>query len=105
MVLNWNVANDWEARANVKKTEKEPRWAWDCNFKLDYDGGLVSVESRFYPPHYQSLGDFWDGSVRIKVLEECVLERKFKCDTLEQLQSEVEDFMNHYKQVVKAKFK
>jgi len=103
MELNWDNAKEWQEKANSKKEDNEPKWNWDCNFKLDFDGGLVSIESRFYPPHYQSNGDFWDGKMRVNVLGNCILEKEFKCDTLEQLQKEVESFTKHYKGVIKSR--
>lgn len=30
------------------------KWSWDCGLKLDYDGPILRVSSRFYPPHKQS---------------------------------------------------
>ena len=104
MELNWDNAEIWQEKANIKKIDKEPKWNWDCNFKLDFDGDLVSIESRFYPPHYQSDGDFWDGIMQVKVLGECVLKKDFKCESLEQLQKEVEEFTEHYKNIIKSKF-
>lgn len=104
-IKNWDEAKIWEESANRDKENyfNEPKWSWDCNFKLDFDGDLVYIESRFYPPmrHY---GENWDGSVRVNVLGEKVLEKSFECETLEELRKQVEDFVAHYKSVVKSKF-
>jgi hypothetical protein len=103
MKLNWDNANEWEEQAN--KEDKETKWSWDCNFKLDYDGDLVCFSSRFYPPHYQSDGNYWDGNVDVMVLGESVLKKYFKCDDLDQLKKEVEEFTEHYKKILIAKLR
>lgn len=103
MELNWDNARLWATEANNGKRKEEPKWDWDCNFKLDFDGDLVYIESRFYPPtgHY---GKKWDGKLKVYVLGNCVLEKEFECETLEQLKKEVESFTKHYKGVIKSKF-
>jgi hypothetical protein len=49
MELNWDNAKAWEEKANEKKEIfDEPKWSWDCNFKLDFDGSLLRVSSRIH---------------------------------------------------------
>lgn len=56
MELNWDNAS-WQEKVNDKKEiYDEPKWSWDCGFKLDFDGSLLSINSRFYPPHKNSGG-------------------------------------------------
>ena len=44
MELNWENARLWEANANEKKgIHNEPKWKWDCGFKLDFDGFQLVV--------------------------------------------------------------
>ena len=103
MELNWKNANDWEEKANEKKeVYNEPKWKWDCNFKLDFDGSLVSVRSRFYPPH-KNEGNWWEGSFEVNVLGEVILTKEFKCDTLEELKGEVEKYKKHYVGILKSR--
>lgn len=105
MKLTWDNAKRWQEIANKDKhIEHEPKWDFDCNFKLDFDGSLLSINSRFYPPilHY---GEKWDGTLHVKILGETILEKKFECDTLDELQKEVEKFTKHYIGIVKAKLK
>lgn len=54
-------AQQWTDTANKNKRNSfpEPQWSWDCGLKLDYDGGILHVSSRFY----QSDDDIFDGSV------------------------------------------
>ena len=42
MELNWESARKWEEKVNNDKTESEPKWSWDCGFKLDFDGEIIS---------------------------------------------------------------
>lgn len=96
---SWDEARLIESKLNsgIDKEDDEyndaPRWSFDCGFKLDYDGPILSVSSRFYPPksHY---GATWDGSVTVYVLGKGVGERKFDCPTLEELKRQVEEYLN-----------
>lgn len=100
---DWDEAKKWEEGANIKKEDWEPKWNWDCGFKLDFDAyGIVSVSSRFYPPKtYQ--GDTWDGNMTIKVLGKEVLKKEFDCPDLETLRKEVESFWKHYKAIITSR--
>lgn len=103
MELNWNNAKAWEEKANEKKEIfDEPKWTWDCNFKLDFDGSLLRISSRFYPPH-KNAGDWWEGAVLVNFLGEELLRKEFKCTTLNELKVEVEKFTKHYAGTIKAR--
>ena len=88
---NGEIEGDWEA----------PMWKWDCGFKLDYDGSLLWVSSRFYPPktHY---GDTWDGRVTINFGEKEIQEKKFDCKTLEELKVAVENYVGEVRAKLEA---
>ena len=101
MELNWDNAKDWQKKANnQKQIYDEPKWSFDCGFKLDFDGSLLRVSSRFYPP-YRNNGDWWEGCVKINLLDKEILKKEFKCSTLNQLKEEVELFTNQYTEQVK----
>jgi len=103
MELNWENAKAWEVLANDKKEIfNEPKWSWDCNFKLDFDGSLLSISSRFYPP-LKNAGYWWEGSVTISLLDVEILKKEFKCDTLNELKIDVEKFTKHYVNSIKAR--
>ena len=103
MELNWDNANDWQDKANAKKEIfDEPKWSWDCNFKLDFDGSLVRVISRFYPPHKTS-SNCWEGTVTVKLLNIELLKKEFKCDNLDELKTEVEKSIKRYAGSMKAR--
>lgn len=100
---DFDTADRWAKHANGDNTKfYHPVWSWDCGFKLDYDGPMLSVSSRFYPPktHY---GDKWDGSVQIVATGETVLKKQFECETLEQLRDDVESFVEGLKDKLSAK--
>jgi len=103
MEFNWDDAKIWQKKANEKKEVfNEPKWSWDCNFKLDFDGSLLSIRSRFYPPPKNN-GNWWEGNVTVLFIGEEILKKSFKCDTLEELQKEVEEFTKHYAGAIKAR--
>lgn len=102
MELNWDNAHLWQAKANSNKTDNEPKWSWDCGFKLDFDGDLLSIESRFYPPHKNS-DDIWEGNLRIVLFDSEIMQKEFKNKTLDGLKKEVEIFVKHYKGIIKSR--
>ena len=103
MELTWDNAKVWEEQANEKKDiYDEPKWSWDCGFKLDFDGSLLRVSSRFYPPH-KNAGNWWEGHVLILFLDEEIMRKDFKCDTLDELKTEVEKFTKHYSDGIKSR--
>ena len=102
MELNWDNAKLWQEKANEKKDDfDEPKWSFDCGFKLDFDGSLLRISSRFYPPHKNS-GDWWEGSVSVYFLGKEMLEKEFKENTLDELKDKVESFTNHYSNSIKT---
>jgi len=87
---SWEEANAWVDKANKEKEKHyEPEWGFDCGFKLDFDGPIVSVSSRFYPPA-NYYGATWDGTVSIYVLNREVKEIKFDTKNLNDLKDLVE---------------
>lgn len=100
---NWDEAYLWQENANKNKNEEHPKWSWDCGFKLDYDGNLVNLLSRFYPPN--SLNENWTGSMTIYLLGKEYLRKEFKNKDLDKLKQEVEKFSKHYIGILKSKLK
>lgn len=96
---NWDDAKAWQGAANkAVEGEQAPKWGFDCGFKLDYDGPLITIESRFYPPksHY---GPMWDGQATLRISGRIVEEKKFDCDSLDELKQQVEA----YKDLIQSK--
>lgn len=100
---SWDEAYAWADKMNEGKTEEEPRWSFDCGFKLDFDGSILTISSRFYPPknHY---GPKWDGSVTVYFLEEKVENKYFECETLQELAEQSEAYVKDVQNRVRAIF-
>ena len=97
--------NEWIDKANLEKEEYyEPMWRGDCNCKTDFDGPLIRVSSRFYPPmgHY---GPGWDGTIHIMFPEEEIIEKKMEADSFEDLVKQTEEFVNGIKEKLKDAIK
>lgn len=92
---SWEQANAWEDAANEPKSDYVPHWKFDCGFKLDFDGGLLDVSSRFYPPK-DGYGPKWDGKLVITLAGDMLVVQEFECDTLDQLKAEVEAYVEAY---------
>ena len=90
---NFDQADTWVNRQNQNKDKyMEPIWFFDCSFKLDFDGPLLKISSRFYPPRFH-YGPKWDGAVTIYLMGKEILQKEFECDTLEQLKDDVEKYI------------
>jgi len=100
MELNWENAKAWMDEANEgKQGWCEPCWEWDTKFTLDFDGSLISVSSRFYPPKDEKPN--WTGTLQIYILKELILTKDIECDTLDQLKQEAESFTNNYANAIR----
>ncbi len=81
------------------------KWNFDCNFKLDYDGEILSISSRFYPP-YGYYGPGWDGYITLYLGDKSVYEKEIKCNNLTDLKKQAEIEVNKIiKKVRKIIFK
>ena len=100
--INWENAKIWKEKANEKKEDYDLKWEWDCGFKLDFDGSLLTINSRFYPPH-KNCGNWWEGNLTVYFLGDIILERKFKETTLDKLKNKVEKFTKHYSDSLKSR--
>lgn len=97
---DYDEANKWADAANAEKSKfHEPKWSFDCGFKLNFDGPILDVSSRFYPPktHY---GPKWDGTVEILLLGKTIHKKSFECDTIDQLKDAVEEFIKDFAELV-----
>lgn len=89
--MNWDNAKDWADKANEGKEPEysEPRWSWDCGLKLDYDGGLLRVCSRFY----QDREDIFNGSVSFYIGDAELFNREFSSKHIDVMKEEVEKYV------------
>lgn len=103
MELTWEYAQLWQDNANEgKECYNEPCWSWDCGFKLDFDGSMVSVSSRFYSPSENHISN-WNGELNVLIYDEVIATKYFECKTLDELRTEVEEFTKHIKNIIKSK--
>lgn len=88
--MNWDKAPTWQATANEDKEPEwfEPNWNWDCGLKLDFDGGLLRVSSRFY----QTNDDIFDGTVSFVIGDDTIFQREFSSRNIEVLRNDVEKY-------------
>ena len=102
MELTWENAEAWETLANEGKEQSyaEPNWSWDCNFKLDFDGPLLRVSSRFYPPH-KNKHNGWEGTVAVVLIDKEIEEKEFNADDLDDLKNQVEAYVTQLKSRIK----
>lgn len=99
--VTWEEANT--ILAKINKDSSTIQWKFDCGFKLDYDGSLVGVQSRFYPPksHY---GPNWDGEVHVLILGKEVKTYEVTANCLEDLVKQVEAIITNLSKLFKDTF-
>lgn len=90
---NWEIAEALTKKWNETHYEGEQvRWRFDCGFKLDFDGGLINICSRFYPPTELN-GEGWDGTISImNTFGKTIIEKKLDCKTLDELIEAVNEY-------------
>ena len=94
--VDWDEARKIQDQMNEGKDEyDQPNWKWDCGFKLDFDGPLIDVCSRFYPPKTHQ-GSTWDGSVTISIFGKTIEEKSFDCENLQELNNQVEKYVQDF---------
>ena len=88
--MDWEKAKIWKEDANADKNDYlEPVWSWDCGLKLDFDGPLMSISSRFY----QINDDIFSGSVSILIGGDNLHEREFTGKHITFLKNQVEEYV------------
>lgn len=92
--MNWDNAKKWEECANQKDDDfyDSPIWKFDCGFKLDYDGSILKVDSRFYPNGNNN--NTYDGSVTFNIKDETVFRREFSSRHIDILKKDVEQYID-----------
>lgn len=89
--MEWEKAGPWAEKANTDKDIDaiEPRWSWDCGLKLDFDGGLLRVSSRFY----QRGDSIFSGQVAFLIGDDEIAEREFCPRHVDILKTDVEQYV------------
>lgn len=82
----WDAAYKWQEQANEEYNVIE--WSWDCGLKLDYDGDVCRISSRFYPPHKSSdeYGKY-HGAINLMIGDavDCLHKHDIEADSLDEL--------------------
>lgn len=91
----WDAAQKWLEEANEE--DSIMKWTWDCGLKLDYDGTVCRISSRFYPPHKTSAdyGKYY-GTITVTMGEtrEAIHEHEIEAATLDELKRETEEYVS-----------
>ena len=96
-----DITDEWN-----KTTIDGMKWSFDCGFKLDYDGDIVTISSRFYSPK-KYYGGGWNGTVDIYVMDDSdpISSKKFDEKTLITLKDSVEKYILKLKKKIRRKLK
>ena len=90
----FDVAHKWAEECNNASTNN-CNWSWDCGLKLDYDGDICRISSRFYPPHKVSAEyGLYSGTLSVYVFDTKVFDKKFEEKTLDILKTTVEYYVS-----------
>lgn len=94
--VTWKEAEAWCTVSNSNPDNiEQPEWSFDCGFKLDFDGPIVSVSSRFYPPGmFDEHPDTWEGDATLMVLDKAVAIRTFEAGSIDQLRAMLVDWVD-----------
>lgn len=89
----WDAAHKWQDHANDE--DNLIKWSWDCGLKLDYDGDVCRIYSRFYPPH-KSSAEYgkYHGTINVLIGVEYIHEYKIEADTLDELKKITEKYVS-----------
>lgn len=74
-----------------------PVYTWDCSFKLDFDGPILSLSTRFYGPNKNGKGTGWEGDVCIVSEEDDIIRIPVQGATLNEVTKEAEAIYQEYK--------
>ena len=91
----WDAAYKWQEQAN--KNDSLIKWSWDCGLKLDYDGDVCRISSRFYPPH-KSSAEYgkYHGTITVMIDDSTgdIHEHKIEATTLDELKELTEKYVS-----------
>jgi len=99
--FDWKDAEKWQENQN-DKLKGDIKWRWDCGFKLDFDGGIVTVESRFYPPHKNNHNG-WEGTMTFNIMGEKWTSFNLKKDTLDEIKNEALNLLKRQSEIIKSR--
>jgi len=87
----YDAANEWAEQSN--QDDNLCKWSWDVGLKLDYDGEICTISSRFYPPHKNSAEyGKYDGIITVLLGEDEIHNYKIEAETLNELKTKAEEY-------------
>lgn len=97
----WDHAQAMETILNdgEENSSSYPTWMFDCGFKLDYDGPLVSINSRFYPNNTKDNKINWNGTVTC-FLAKGMVEKTFEASDLDELKARVDEYIKSVNKIL-----
>lgn len=102
----WDAAYEWAEKENEENPESEIRWSWDCGLKLDYDGSVCRISSRFYPPHKSSeeYGKY-HGTISVIINNNSIHDYDVEAETLDELRKIVVEYVSGILKRIESKIK
>lgn len=102
MKLTEDNAQLWVHQANKDK-EGGPTWDWDCQFKLDFDGDVLSIASRFRrSDRHGPLDGAWEGTVWVYLLSNLITQQGFKGKDVNEIRDKAEAYVQDLATKIKA---
>jgi len=98
----WKVAPVFLDQLNNSNEDWLPQFSFDCNFKLDFDGALLNVSSRFRRYYHEETNKFgWSGNVGIynfdDEYENKIIDKEFDAPDIDSLNEQLTDYFNRMK--------
>jgi len=102
----WEVAPHFLEKLNDETPEWLPNFSFDCNFKLDFDGGLLTVSSRFRRYYIDETNKFgWSGNVSVYNFDVFdfqqkneIINKEFDAPDIEALKDQLTDYFTRMRQ-------
>ena len=87
----WDAASAWIKEVN--SDDNLCQWSWDCGLKLDYDGDICKISSRFYPPHkHPAENSKYSGSISVYIGDDEIHKQEVEAATLDELKTIAERY-------------
>lgn len=100
----WEAAREWEKLSNTE--DAICQWSWDCGLKLDYDGDICRLSSRFYPPHKSSASyGKYHGTISVMIGDEYIHGHEVEAESLDILKTTVENYVSTILERIRANIK
>lgn len=100
----YEAAEEWRKESNLD--DNLCQWSWDVGLKLDYDGNICTISSRFYPPHKnQAEHANYSGSISVYVGDDEIHDHRIEAETLDELKKMAEEYSGKLVEKIKTNIK